>query len=279
MLKSYSKINFSLRVMKKMINGLHDVQSKFFLIYLHDDIKIQKIKSKRDIVLFKGIFNKKINKRLNTVIKTLKVLREKKLIIDNYKITINKKIPSFSGLGGGTGNAASIIKFFLKKKVIEKNIVIFEKKIGSDLRLFFYKQGFQKNLRNIIKYKKKYKFYTTIVFPKLNCSTKEIYSKVKKYGLPSKVNFSRIKDRSQSNFIKLLKYEKNDLQDIVVKKHPIIGKIITFTALQKGCLFSRLTGSGSACFGIFNSYKLAKEASKKIKRKYPQLWCIATKTI
>ena len=262
-----------------MRNGFHDIQSNFFLISLFDDIKIKKIKSKKDVIIFKGIFDKRINKRINTVTKTLKLLRSKKLIVDNYRVIINKKIPSFSGLGGGTGNAAAILKFFLKNKKLDKNIVKFEKEIGSDLRLFFHKQAFQKNLRKMVKYKKKYKFYTTVVFPKLNCSTKNIYSKVKKYSQPCKVDFSRIKDKSQSNFIQVMKYEKNDLQDIVVKKHPIIGKIIDFISTQKGCVFSRLTGSGSASFGIFNSYKLAKEAAKKIKKKYPQFWCVATKTI
>ena len=262
-----------------MKNGLHDIQSNFFLISLYDDIKIKKINSKKDTIIFRGAFSKRINKRINTVTKTLKLLRSTKLIVDNYRITVHKKIPSFSGLGGGTGNAAAILKFFLKKKDIEKNIIKFEKEIGSDLRLFFFKQAFQRNLINIVKYKKKYKFYATIVFPRLNCSTKQIYSKVKKYSRPSKADFSRINDKSQSNFIQFLKYEKNDLQDIVLKKYPIIAKIIDLISIQKGCVFSRLTGSGSACFGIFNSYKLAKDASKKIKKKYPQFWCIATKTI
>ena len=45
--------------------------------------------------------------------------------------------------------------------------------------------------------------------------------------------------------------EKNDLQPIVEKKYPIIKKIMQFLKNQKNCVFSRMTGSGSACFGVF----------------------------
>ena len=51
-LKSFSKINLSLSVNKKLKNGLHNIQSYYCLINLHDKIKITKIKSDRDIVKF-----------------------------------------------------------------------------------------------------------------------------------------------------------------------------------------------------------------------------------
>merc|ERR1712167_239805 len=98
-------------------DGLHEIQSYFCLINLVDKIKLKKIIGKKDIIFFKGPFSKLVNKKNNSIINLLKFLRELKLISNYYSITINKNIPVFGGLGGGTGNAASILKVLLKGKV------------------------------------------------------------------------------------------------------------------------------------------------------------------
>ena len=73
--------------------------------------------------------------------------------------------------------------------------------------------------------------------------------------------------------------EKNDLQNIATKKFPILKRMVKALADQKNCKFSRMTGSGSVCFGLFNNHKSAKSALVKIKRKYPNFWCAMSKTI
>ena len=117
LLKSYSKINLFLNVNNKIKNGLHEIQSYFCLINLSDKIKINLIKKKKDKIIFKGQFNKNIKKTNNSVINILKLLRKLKLISSYYSIVITKNIPVFSGLGGGTSNATSILKFLLKKNI------------------------------------------------------------------------------------------------------------------------------------------------------------------
>ena len=78
---------------------------------------------------------------------------------------------------------------------------------------------------------------------------------------------------------KFLKNEKNDLEEIVIKFYPQVGKIIDFIENQDDCYFSRITGSGSACIGIFSNMKNAIYAQKLIKLKYPKYWCAVSKTI
>ena len=64
-IKSYSKINLSLRVNNKLKNGLHEIQSYYCLLNLNDKIKIIKIKKKKDKIFFKGSFVKNIKKSKN----------------------------------------------------------------------------------------------------------------------------------------------------------------------------------------------------------------------
>lgn len=223
-IRSYSKINLSLRVFKKMKNGLHDIQSNVFLINLYDIIKINKTTAKKDVVIFKGPFSKQVNKKNNSILKTLKILRLYKIINSSYKIIVNKKIPVFSGLGGGTSNAAFLAKFFIKRKKYSSLINLLEKSVGSDLKLFFKKQSYQKRLSKIFFYKKKYKFIALLVYPKIQCSTKKIYSKVKTYSIKNKIDYSKI--NSENQFLEIIKNDKNDLQKIAIKQHPSIQNVI-----------------------------------------------------
>ena len=207
----------------------------------------------------------------------MKILRKRNHIKSFYKIVINKKIPVFAGLGGGSSNSAFLIKYFIRKKINNAVINEFEKIIGSDLKVFFREQFYQKGLSKFINYKKKHKLFVLLVYPNIKCSTKEIYSKVTKHSIASKKKYTQFVSRNL--FIKLMQKEKNDLQQIVEKKYPKIRYLINYIEKQKGCSLSRLTGSGSACFGIFDSHYRAKDALNSIKRKFPNYWSAVTKTI
>ena len=279
MIKSYSKINLFLRVLKKNNKGLHSIQTTSMLIDLHDEIRIKKIKKKNDVVVFNGPFKKEINSKLNTVTNVMSLLRNQKIIDSKkrYKIVINKKIPVFAGLGGGTGNAAAVIKYFLKDNVSLKLLEIFENKIGSDLRLFFFNHSFQKNIKLVLTFKKKYKFYFILIYPNVRSSTRQVYSQVKKFNSPLRIDPSQILLKKEYN--KFLINEVNDLQKIVEKKHPKIQTILNLIKFQKNCLFTRMTGSGSVCFGTFSSRESASLAVKVLKKKFPNYWCVLTKSI
>ena len=235
MIKSYAKINLFLKVLKKNNKGLHNIQSCAMLLSLYDRISLKRINKNKDNIKFTGQFKKNINTKVNTISKSLFLLRKHNLINskNRYKITINKNIPIFAGLGGGTSNAVFLIKYFLKNKISDKLLSLFEKKIGSDFRLFFLNHSFQKSLKEILKFKKKYTFYFLLVYPNISSSTKEVYAKVKKFNLPLKNNLSKID--SKERYIEFLKREKNDLQKIVESKHKKIKKILDLIKIQKNC--------------------------------------------
>ena len=274
-LKSYSKINLSLRVLNKLKNGMHNIETNSTLVELSDEIDIKK--DKKDKIFFTGKFKDQINLKKNTVKDTLLLLKKNKVINGFYKITVKKNIPVHAGLGGGTSNSYSIAKYFLNNRLNEKMIRIFEEKIGSDFRLFLNKNSYQKKLKKVFKTKNSINSYVLIIFPYVKCETKKIYKMVNNFSLSSGNFYSKKINRDK--FIKMIKKDHNDLQELVEKKYPKISQIILSIFDQVGCIFSRMTGSGSACYGVFKSKKTAQFAITKLKRKYPKYWCVVTKTI
>ena len=276
-LKSNAKLNLTLDVHAKLKNGLHDIQSNVSLLNLHDEIYVNKSKFK-DKIRFYGKFSEHVRTKNNSIIHTLKILRKHKLINNFYNIKVKKNIPVFAGLGGGTSNAYFLAKHLTRNKVlkkkIEKDII---KKVGTDYSLFYFKKSYQKNLNILKRYKSNFNFYFLLVYPFIKCKTSSIYKSLKKVNKFRSQNFSRIKKKEI--FIKKVSEEKNYLQDVVNEKYPKINKILKEIRSQKGCSFSRVTGSGSASYGLFKSQKNAKEALKNIRKSFPKYWHVVTKTL
>ena len=278
-LKSYAKINLTLSVNKKLKSGFHNIQSIYCLIDFHDKIFIKKTKNKQyDQIYFNGPFSRDLNQSNNSIKKILNILRKNKVIFGYYLVKVYKQIPVFSGLGGGTSNAATVMRYLTKKKKLNKEIhdKIIEE-VGTDLRLFYNKLGYQKNLKSVVKLYKKYQLKFLIVFPKIKSSTKNVYSKVKKYS-NSKIFFKKDIGLKQ-DFINHLSSSANDLQPIVEKQHLIIKRLIKNINKFDGCYFSRMTGSGSSCYGLFDNQKNLKNGLKELKKKFPNFVFILAKSI
>jgi len=276
-IKSYAKINLALNVVGKK-NSLHKIESILTFVNLHDLILIKKKELKKHVVSFSGKFSKNIRKD-NTISKLLKILEEKKLLNNKkFEIKVSKKIPNKSGLGGGSMNAASVLKFFVKKKIInvsKKEMIKISKLIGSDVILGLNQKSAILTSRNQIQYFSNIrKFYTLIVKPNFGCSTRVIYSKVKKFR---KIKLNRPKKRMFG--FDYLKNMNNDLETIAFSKYPKLKKIKSYLENSLDPIFVRMTGSGSALVAYFQSKKRCERAKKRFSREYKNYWCIASKTI
>ena len=75
-IKSYAKVNLSLKVLRKNKNNLHEIQSIFSFLNFYDKIYIQPINKKKNIIKFNGPFSK--NLKNNTISKLLYILESKK---------------------------------------------------------------------------------------------------------------------------------------------------------------------------------------------------------
>ena len=275
-IKSYAKINISLGILGKPKSKFHKIESLFSFINLHDEIFIKKTNNKNHKIKFYGRFSKGISKN-NTISELLKLI-EKKLCGQKYLIKVNKKIPLKSGMGGGSMNASSLLKFLIlnqKLNLSSKEIIKISSKIGSDVVIgmqkktsILYGNGKLKYLNN------KINLHTLLVRPNFGCSTETIYNNVKSFSKP----IFKINKRTSINY-KFLSNLRNDLEEPAFRKYPVLKKLKIFMEKLDKILFVNMTGSGSTIVGYFITKKTALNAIKILNKKYKNYWCILSKTI
>ena len=277
-INSFAKINLSLNVIKRLPNSYHQIESLVTFIKLSDTIYIKLIKDKKQSIFLSGKFAKNISKN-NTITKLLIVLDKKNLLNNNkFQIKIIKNIPQKSGMGGGSMNAASLLDYFFKKKLIKisiKEIYKIAYSIGSDVAL-----GLQKKNtilfanKSVKKLDLKTKIHVLLVKPNIHYSTKFIYSKVKEYSK------KQYKHNYKTYFTKnYLINSKNDLEKIVLSRYPKIKILKNFLSSLAGLIFVRMTGSGSTIVAYFKSKKALDIATRIFEKQYSSYWSIKSKTI
>ncbi len=276
-LKSYAKINLALNITGKL-DKLHKIESIVSFIDLHDLIFIKKINGLRHRISFYGKFSKNINTD-NTISKLLDILDKNKLLKNQkFQIKIKKNIPQQSGLGGGSMNSANILNYLGKKNIIKINQrkkIEISNLVGSDVILGFNsKNSIITSRGNIKRFSNCPKFYTLLVKPKFGCSTKEIYSKVKKftkskYNNPKKFMFTQ----------RYLSTQENDLETVAFSIYPKLRELKNFLQENDNLSFVRMTGSGSVIVAYFQSKQDCELAKVRLKRKFKKYWCNTAKTI
>ncbi|HRK00636.1 MAG TPA: 4-(cytidine 5'-diphospho)-2-C-methyl-D-erythritol kinase [Ignavibacteria bacterium] len=262
-LKSYSKINIGLRILGKRGDGYHDIETIFYPIKIFDELgfTITPAASEFNSVLLKS--NKSYiplnadNLCYKAVLNFFKTFRIK----ETYKIEIDmiKNIPVGGGLGGGSSNAATVLKFLIRyfKIDIEINrikIIDLALSLGSDVPFFLilkpcYAEGRGEKLKPLKNFKINYNIL--IVNPHLHVSTKWAFENL---NLPNGF-------RNEKSLDKITEFEpdkknefENDFEKIVFEKYPLLREIKNYM-LDNGSVFSSMSGSGATVYGLFEPNK------------------------
>ena len=278
---AFAKVNLTLRILSKLKYGYHRIQSFIIFLNLKDEIQLTESDLRYDKIIFKGKFSRGINKKSNTISKLLKILRAKGFLKNVFfKVIIEKNIPQGSGLGGGSSDAASVLNILKKKyylKISKKKMIDVASQVGSDVPfcIDYFKKIINSSNKKFVKPRINLRFFLLLVYPNFKNSTRKIY---KLNNLFSRPNSQLTEKCLKNNLINILKNDQNDLQTIVEKKNKKIKDLIYRLSIQKNCLFSRMSGSGSTCYGVFQNLRSAKRAKKMLKKYYPNYWSVVSKT-
>lgn len=285
-LKAYGKINLYLKVIKKLKNKYHQIETLFCFFDIYDEILISSSNTNNQII-FTGKFSKGISATHNSVLKLLNILKKyPKFNAHKFTIKIIKNLPLGSGLGGGSADASALLNFFnkrLKLNLKRRTISLICNKIGADVEPCLntnFKLLYGAS-NKIFTFNKKPKLNLLLIYPNCLNPTKKIYLSNKIFSKSNNYKISLLKKNilNLNYLFKFLNHEGNDLEQSAFKNNSVILKLLISLKKLKGCKLARMTGSGSACFAIFqNNAQLAK-AIFVLKKHYKSYWIKKAKII
>ena len=261
--KSYSKINLGLKVLNKRKDGFHNIESIFIELDFHDIITF-----KPSNYFQLTCNNKNIPTDIkNTIFQSYKFLKKTYDFDGHFHIYLDKKIPTKSGLGGGSSNAActlNALNSILDLKISKSKLLQYALEIGSDVPFFIdgginFVKGRGEILEPVQNSSKFDSLYFLIVIPKFSISTKWAYEKLKK---ALKYNNKQHKFPTLDQRLNWSLF-KNDFEVVVKAAYPEIMNIKEIM-YNNGALYSGLSGTGSTVFGIYNEEKFIMQSQNKL---------------
>ena len=253
-----AKINLGLQIVSRRPDGYHNLVTIFYPIGLKDALEIlPATKSSESVTQTNYRFFPhgdiiKGNIVDNLVIKALQLISQEKTIplID---IHLLKKIPSGAGLGGGSSDAAFMLKLLnesFELKYSTNDLMKLASKIGADCPFFLHNKpmlakGIGNDLEAIDLDLSEY--FLLLIKPDISVATKDAYAMIK----PQQPEFS-LKEIVKRPITEWNYLMKNDFETPIFKKYPEICKIKN-QLLEMGALYSSMSGSGSSVYGIFTN--------------------------
>lgn len=267
--KSYAKINIALNIIGKREDGYHELDMVMLPLELHDTCIVEKNVSRDNFVTIDEVSSEAI--KHNTVSKVIDKLKEYGLK-DIIRVYIHKVIPMRSGMGGGSSNAAFVLKGInqiCNLNLTREQMLEIGLSIGADVPFFVdckpsRAQGIGEILTPITV---KNDYHVIIVKPHAGLSTKVVFDKADELGIKCANIDNVIEALATGNDELLVESMGNDLEVPAFELLPEI-KEIKELLLGFGLKIVQMTGSGSAVFALTKDLKLLKKIERKLEDKY-----------
>ncbi len=247
-LKSPAKINLGLWVLARRTDNYHEIYTVMQKIDLYDRIFISPAPK------LKIEFSNPSIPEENTIYKAVKLFEEITGIEQNLHIKVEKNIPTGSGLGGGSSNAAAILQKLNQmagSPLSQEELKKIASYIGADVP-FFLEEGLavvEGIGDKITCLNTKLDQEIFIIYPNVEARTSEIYRKVSPEMLTSKEQINIIDNLLKQNKVEeFLTKIHNTLGEIARETYPVINEVLN--TLEFLGYKGYITGSGSAVYSF-----------------------------
>ncbi len=256
---SPAKVNLSLQILQKRNDGYHELYTVFQKITLFDEILIEEGPLELFLEWEEPEFFEEIPLEKNLLFKALKFFENLTGIKVSFRIRVKKRIPPGAGLGGGSSNAGTFLRFLmefyspsedLKKKILEESRLL-----GADVPFFLMKESCSeaRGIGEVLTPFPSQDAYYLVIYPGFKISTSWAYKNLK-LNLPKKeVTFKKGRPFfEQEGF-------RNDFEPLVFSSYPVLKRIkeeLMNRFSPEGVL---LSGSGSSLFAVFSEKPDLKE--------------------
>ncbi len=264
-LPAHTKVNLALKVLGKRGDGYHDLDTVFQKLEWGDILHFEPA----DHFSFAMTGLRFDDGGNNICLRAVDLFSEMSAWLPQVKITLEKKVPPGSGLGGGSADGAAVLKGLnrivgrpLDKETLHKLAL----QLGADVP-FFLEGGLQHGQgvgEQLSRLELDFEGTFLLVIPPIHVSTKQAFEalRIPLTAHRTPFTFGRLLDKAS-----LVRFFENEFESVVFHMHPEIGTLKE-ALLKQGAFFASLSGSGSTVYGIFDSPEEAQAAQSFFINRY-----------
>lgn len=273
---AFAKINLTLDVLGKREDGYHDIKSIMQTISIRDDIEIDIGTGKPWSLL---CTDETIpTDETNLAWKAAKVFSEAlKIDFDGIEIRIVKRIPTQAGLGGGSADAAAVLRALNRHYDYPLSVMALAElgaRIGSDVPFCVICgtamcEGRGERLRKLADLPD---CFFVVCKPDFSCSTPELYKKLDQKAIGKHPDHQAMESALiEGDLLKVAQNIHNVFDPLVTEEHLELNYIKSIFSTY-GAVAHQMTGSGSAVFAIVSEFEIAAVICSMLKDEYPKIY-------
>jgi 4-diphosphocytidyl-2-C-methyl-D-erythritol kinase len=278
--RAHAKVNLTLSVLGRRADGYHELESLVTFADVHDVVTLEA--DAPHALAVRGPFAHGIAGE-NILARALALLRQAEPKLWVGSVTLEKNLPVAAGLGGGSADAAAILRAVRVANVAYAAQVPWRDiaaKLGADVPVCLESRpalmrGIGELLTPVARLPEA---NAVIINPRQPLSTGDVFRALGGAALASAARQAPLPPELHRlpDLIDYMRAHGNDLEAPAKQLLPVIAEIKAALAAQPGCLLAAMSGSGPTCFGIFFDQATAWHAAERIAGAHGDWWVKAT---
>jgi 4-diphosphocytidyl-2-C-methyl-D-erythritol kinase len=278
-----AKVNLTLRILGKRADGYHDLESLVVFARLADEVTLTlDAPLGLDVVGPTAAAAGEVGD--NLVLRAAHELAGRTDGLRLGRFALTKHLPVAAGLGGGSADAAAALRLLMRVNAIARDnpaLMAAARATGADVPVCLDpRPRVMRGVGDVLsKPLDLPALPAVLVNPRVPVPTRDVFGKLglapgERRGATSEIDADHLEDRDA--LIRYLASQPNDLEPPARALRPVISDVLAALAAHDGCLFTRMSGSGATCFGLFGSDDAATTAAQRLSAAHPAWWVAPT---
>ena len=269
---AHAKVNLTLHVVGQRADGYHELHSLVCLTEFGDQIHLSPTAEFSFQVIGPYAAGIPVDES-NLVVQAAKFMAQSHSKSLDCQIILEKKLPMASGIGGGSSDAAAVMRALSQYWSVSLPNLDELMALGADIPVCMNKgltlmQGAGEDVTQLSAAPN---WGVVLVNPNVGVSTPAVFD-----ALNSKQNPSMQDVAANCVDIAWLGDQRNDLEPPAIAMVPEVATVIEAISAAPQCRVARMSGSGATCFGLFTDIKYADEAASHLQQAHPDWWVVST---
>jgi 4-diphosphocytidyl-2-C-methyl-D-erythritol kinase len=263
---AYAKLNLALHVRGREPDGYHRIETAFAFAEEGDTLRVAKDRSIR--LEMTGPFAGDLADEDDNIVTAAALALQKHCGIEEGAfLTLDKKLPIASGIGGGSADAAAALRLLARwwgLAIGDDELVVLAKRLGADVPTCIFSKSARGQGRGDVLELTDYGVSgkpLLLVNPRVKLSTRSVFERW---------------DGRDGGPLGDPRAGRNDLEAPARSLVPEIGEVLDSLAAVGTASLVRMSGSGATCFALFGNEADRDDASRKIAERNPYWWQLPT---